>query len=1372
MSEWGGSVAPPQPADDGPAEDLDEAISELTERLAAGTSDDAIDAAALGWALADRYVLRGDEADRDGAITWLRQACDGPDPPAGSDPLDELKLAMLMIERGDERRDAAEITAAIEYAQHSLAGLDGGAYAYACYALGLGHFVRAGIVPAPGELMVAIGHLREASARLPDGDPGRADIDARLGVALTTRVLGGPAADGADLLDEAFRLLTGAGPSIAPDDPFRVRARYWLAIASALRFIWYAGSDTNAHAALSEFQVVLQDPAVDVPMADVCHILAAALLLYRSAPDSVRSWSAVPDPAHLTRLFAESPVRTAPDAARSALDHLDRVSDVPAIQALASLRGWLRGAANLALGRPGLPGGEIDAAVAAFEEALRLVPDGTPGAGELRGMLGLLYGAAEARDGNPATPGRSVDALVAAARQLGDQHPMLPLLQGMLGGAVGIPLGERRPSHGESVAAIGLLETILDEIPADHPARAEVLIRLGGLLIGRAFSLDGSLARLQKLRRQLDEVIARPAVSQLNETVNHVLLGMAEGVQGLLEPDPVLVRTGVDRIKRAAVTAPAQGPIADLIHLGLIALLCQCYSQMGELEYLDAAMYYAGQAVEAPDGAKITADLQFAARSLLAFGSLARHPGTSDPGQFDVAIERLETLLTHIPEGHPLRLAVAGDVQTLRVMRGGLGVIDGDLSAVLRNPQRIAEAADATVAVARETPQGDPFYALNLGAAGSARAMQGVLLRNHRVASEGIALLGEACAAAQAVPEQRRRLLTMLAFGLRMRYDLTRDRSDLTNMISRLEEARRLAEDDEAGKDMAEILYCSALGHHERNDPNLRDHHRAVVLGLSALRERSAIVLLQSTTDRAFDAALAAAGEAADVARWCLAAGNSEAAVEALERGRGMVLHAAVADASVPLLLREGGHEELAREWGKALAVAGQAGPSPWDMLPSIAAAQRMPRSPAAEMTQFPEVRTPDDLRYRIQKALEGTRLERLLAPPPLADIVKALQGTGARALVYLLPQDGPSDGLALIVHDTGAISEITLRELTTGSRGPLAGYAQTQRDLTGAQTAPDEERARWQRALGQLCDWAWTAAMERVLAAVARGPQERPRLVVVPVGGLSLVPWHAARRPAAGGALRYACQDAVISYAASARQFTEACRNGHRPWRSAAAVVRVPGSRLLYFASKEAQEIYQRHYADGVLLGGPDRHSLRATAENVRNLLPRPGAAGVSLLHLGCHAEAAPRPVDGRLLLEDGQTLSMRDILQQARARPRDTPGCLVILAACGSDLSSAHHDEALTLASSFLAAGAIGVIGTRWPVADFPTRAFMIMFHHYLNSGYDDPPTALRAAQAWMLNPERAYPRYFPPKAAEMAGLAGLAGPACWAAFTYQGQ
>ena len=108
-----------------------------------------------------------------------------------------------------------------------------------------------------------------------------------------------------------------------------------------------------------------------------------------------------------------------------------------------------------------------------------------------------------------------------------------------------------------------------------------------------------------------------------------------------------------------------------------------------------------------------------------------------------------------------------------------------------------------------------------------------------------------------------------------------------------------------------------ALGYYTRNDRNLQDWRRACAWA-EALRERSATVLLKRTADRRFDAAIEAAGEAADVVRWCLADGNPEAAVEALERGRGMVLHAAVADASVPLLLRETGHDDLASAWEEA----------------------------------------------------------------------------------------------------------------------------------------------------------------------------------------------------------------------------------------------------------------------------------------------------------------------------------------------------------------------------------------------------------------------------------------------------------------------
>jgi CHAT domain-containing protein len=94
------------------------------------------------------------------------------------------------------------------------------------------------------------------------------------------------------------------------------------------------------------------------------------------------------------------------------------------------------------------------------------------------------------------------------------------------------------------------------------------------------------------------------------------------------------------------------------------------------------------------------------------------------------------------------------------------------------------------------------------------------------------------------------------------------------------------------------------------------------------------------------------------------------------------------------------------------------------------------------------------------------------------------------------------------------------------------------------------------------------------------------------------------------------------------------------------------------------------------------------------------------------------------------------------------------------------------LTLATAFLAAGAVGVVGARWEVADLPTAIFMIMFHHHLNSGYPDPATALRAAQLWMLDPGHRLPAGVDERLAHEESLLDLAEADMWAAFTYQGR
>ena len=88
------------------------------------------------------------------------------------------------------------------------------------------------------------------------------------------------------------------------------------------------------------------------------------------------------------------------------------------------------------------------------------------------------------------------------------------------------------PSREESAAAIDLLESVIEEVPDDHPARADTLVRLGGLLITRGFSLDRPVPSLKKLRRQLEDTIKRPAASALNDAINHCLLTIGQGSRG------------------------------------------------------------------------------------------------------------------------------------------------------------------------------------------------------------------------------------------------------------------------------------------------------------------------------------------------------------------------------------------------------------------------------------------------------------------------------------------------------------------------------------------------------------------------------------------------------------------------------------------------------------------------------------------------------------------------------------------------------------------------------------------------------------------------------------------------------------------------
>jgi CHAT domain-containing protein len=84
-----------------------------------------------------------------------------------------------------------------------------------------------------------------------------------------------------------------------------------------------------------------------------------------------------------------------------------------------------------------------------------------------------------------------------------------------------------------------------------------------------------------------------------------------------------------------------------------------------------------------------------------------------------------------------------------------------------------------------------------------------------------------------------------------------------------------------------------------------------------------------------------------------------------------------------------------------------------------------------------------------------------------------------------------------------------------------------------------------------------------------------------------------------------------------------------------------------------------------------------------------------------------------------------------------------LVTLSACQTALSDFTQipEETVGLQAGFIQAGAVGVIGSLWPVADVPTSLLMIKFYEYHRQGLPGqgsaplaPVDALRAAQLWL--------------------------------------
>ncbi|WP_344462298.1 CHAT domain-containing protein [Kitasatospora kazusensis] len=610
------------------------------------------------------------------------------------------------------------------------------------------------------------------------------------------------------------------------------------------------------------------------------------------------------------------------------------------------------------------------------------------------------------------------------------------------------------------------------------------------------------------------------------------------------------------------------------------------------------------------------------------------------------------------------------------------------------------------------------------------------------------------------------------ALSLVLGYGMTRDRTVLDRLIGELERVRDGVREGRAPRIAAEALWQLAEAYRVRGVENddVADI-AALAAAEEALTALAADVVLQAGAEHGLVAARAGASRGVRAALWAGSQGRPHEAVAALESGRALVLHAASASSAVPELLEERGHHELAGAWRAATASADGA-----------AGAHGVP----AEL--------PSTLRRRALEALGYRQEDGLLAAPTLGELADGLADSGADALLYLVPGDAVGPGIVIAVAPELGVATSVREQLSQAGSAPLERYldAAAAHEAAVRETgAPDPAlRRAWEDALAALCDWAF-----EVLGPVIDGLEQglaadgRPlRIVLVPCGRLGIVPWHAARMP--GEQPRaYLCRRAAVSYAASGSQFLRTLRRAPRP-PAAAPVLLADPTESLVFAEIEVLALRDSFYPDARVCGAvselADDELAPCTPDAVLGYL----ADGVSVLHVAAHGSAGTNPTASALSLPDPdgadgaeepeesaapgprpELLTVTRLLEFPDAREPRADGPLVVLSACQTDLSTRDHDEALTLTTGFVTAGARDVVGSRWAVSDGASAVLMAVFHHYLNVDRLSPVDALRAAQLWMLDPDRRNPGTLHGDLLREMRRPDLDRIAHWAAFIHQG-
>jgi CHAT domain-containing protein len=311
--------------------------------------------------------------------------------------------------------------------------------------------------------------------------------------------------------------------------------------------------------------------------------------------------------------------------------------------------------------------------------------------------------------------------------------------------------------------------------------------------------------------------------------------------------------------------------------------------------------------------------------------------------------------------------------------------------------------------------------------------------------------------------------------------------------------------------------------------------------------------------------------------------------------------------------------------------------------------------------------------------------------------------------------------GLALIVQDT--ITPLWLPEVTqTASKTKTPLYLDTyfkwQREVS---IKTSRSKNEFLKNLQETTYWLWQSIMQPIIAALP----PRSKVMLIPVGQLSLLPFHAAwtEDNTAITGKRYALDTLTIAYIPNARVLIEAKKIAERIYTNTLLAVEQPEpvtAGFLHNANYEIETIASLYKQTEILKG------YAATRDAVLNAMKNN-----AVLHFSCHGFTnLSNPLNSGLVMAHDEVISLEDLLNLHLEGVR-----LITLSSCETGIPGVTlPDEIISLSTGFLQAGAAGVVASFWDISDIQTMMIMVRFYDFWRKTGLEPVEALRQAQLWV--------------------------------------